>query len=128
MDREKYYSQLTRARQESKERDKERYKELSKQRLLNILEKKILTATIGAISKFEEGFGELWGHNSMRLTEDQKAEREIWEQTRQRILDLGNAQIRAVRQEFEQYVMQWEKYQTEFVSVQEYEDLTKEKE
>jgi hypothetical protein len=103
---------------------KERYKEESKKRLQGIVEKKIQTSFIGALSSFEEFFGFLWGNDKYPLTEEQKELLEvlqkqgfnvdyfydIWQNARTNALNNGNSQIRAIRQEFVNYTINWERY------------------
>ncbi len=59
-------------------------------------QKRCETIMIGSIQKFEENFGILWGHD-IDLSEKTRQEKEwfeIWQETRDKILDLGNAQIK----------------------------------
>ena len=66
-----------------------KYKDNSKRRLSNILKKKFDTTIIGSLAAFEDAFGELWGHGlSMDdLDEDQRYWREMWMETRSKVLD-----------------------------------------
>lgn len=59
-----------------------------------IIRKKIETTMIGALARFEENFGELWGHDKDNLSQEQLRNEIIWEKTRNEILDHGNSQIR----------------------------------
>ena len=59
------------------------------------IKKRILTATIGAIARFENHFGYLWGQDSDNPTPEQLQNEIIWEKARTEILDYGNDQIRA---------------------------------
>lgn len=94
----------------------QRYNELSKKRLLRILEKKITTAFISGISNFEKAFGYLWGSGKSEkdLTEDEARFRFIWNQVRSEILNTGNAQIRAVQNEISLYTIKWNRYNYNF--------------
>ena len=93
-----------------------RYKDNSKRRLSNILKKKFDTTIIGSLAAFEESFGELWGHglNMNDLDEDQKYWRELWMDTRSKVLDNGNANLRAAQNEISQYTLSWNRYVTSF--------------
>ena len=96
------------------EYNRKKYESDSKNRLCNIIETKVKTSFIGAISQFEENFGFLWGHGqSDELEEDQKLMKEIWEKTRTHILNNGNNQIRAASNEIELYTINWERHTME---------------
>ena len=92
------------------------YKDNSKRRLLNILKKKFDTTIIGSLAAFEERFGELWGHGlSMNdLDEDQRYWRDLWMETRSKVLDNGNSNLRAAQNEISQYTLSWNRYVTNF--------------
>lgn len=72
-------------------------------KLKNILITKLKTSFIGAIARFEEFFGELWGHGKhfSELSEKQKEFRKIWEDCRNSILTNGNNQIRGIESELD---------------------------
>lgn len=111
-----------------KEESQTRYKTESKKRLLKILETKLKTSFIGSLSAFEETFGFLWGAEKVSLTEEQEKLIEIldrhgfderyfdnlWQMARMQVLNNGNNQIRAVRQEMEQHTINWERYRVTF--------------
>ena len=92
------------------------YKENSKRRLLNNLKKKFDTTIIGSLAAFEDRFGELWGHGlpMAELDEDQLYWREAWADARSKILDIGNANLRAAQNEIAQYTLSWNRYVTQF--------------
>lgn len=112
-DHEKYRRQV----REAKEKSNTKYKENSKSRLKTLVEKKFTTVIIGALAKFEERFGEIWGHGEYEedMTESQKKQGEMWEMVRTDILNNGNAQMRAAMNEIDQYTMTWDRYQTDFI-------------
>ena len=93
-----------------------RYKENSKRRLSNILKKKFDTTIIGSLAAFEDRFGELWGHGlpTKELDEDQLYWREAWTDARSKILDNGNANLRAAQNEIAKYTLSWNRYVTQF--------------
>ena len=92
------------------------YDEFSKKRLFNNIEKKFNTTIIGSLAIFEEQFGQMWGHglNYEELTEEQKELRKVWKDTRTRILDTGNSNLRAAQNELSQYSFHWNRYITHF--------------
>lgn len=63
----------------------------------NILKKRFQTTMIGALYEFEKSFGYLWGYHKNEdeeLTEKEETFMDIWEETRNRILNNGNSQLR----------------------------------
>ena len=92
------------------------YKDNSKRRLLNILKKKFDTTNIGSLAAFEEKFGDLWGHGLAMndLDEDQRYWRDVWMETRSKVLDNGNSNLRAAQNEIAQYTLSWNRYVTNF--------------
>ena len=92
------------------------YKDNSKRRLMNIIKKKFDTTIIGSLAAFEEKFGELWGHGLPLedLDEDQRYWREQWMETRSKVLDNGNSNLRAAQNEASQYTISWNRYVTNF--------------
>ena len=93
----------------------ESYQESSKKRLFNIISKKLTTTFIGDISQIEQALGHLWGHNSngAKLTPEQQKYKKIWENLRNKILNNGNNQLRAIENELKQYNVNWERYHTD---------------
>ena len=66
---------------------------------------RIRTTMIGAISKFENSFGYLWGHFSDDpLTEEQEKFADLWDITRNDILNQGNQQIRHITNDCEKSI------------------------
>jgi len=76
----------------------------AKDRLLRCTKKRFDTSLIGALSRFEEFFGHLWGHGKDHSdrTELQKQWFEIWSECRAAILDNGNNQMRNLEKEITQ--------------------------
>lgn len=87
----------------------------SKKRLGGIINKNFNTSIIGALDVFEKFFGELWGHNSDKLTDEQKEWLDTWEEARQELLDKGHSQRRATLDELEHYSVGWNRYQLTFI-------------
>ena len=88
-----------------KQAREERYKEISRDKLFKASKKKIQTTMIGALSTIEEQFGFLWGFDipeSERMPEQKKIH-DIYEDSRAKILDRGNTQIRILETEFINY-------------------------
>lgn len=65
------------------------------------MEKRLQTTMIGAIARMEENFGFLWGHDKERLTAKEEEFLDIWEFTRNQILNYGNNQLRNIRDDFD---------------------------
>jgi hypothetical protein len=62
-----------------------------------ILRKRFQTTMIGALYEFEKTFGYLWGYDkpeSEPLTEKEEKFLDLWEDTRNRVLNTGNNQLR----------------------------------
>ena len=88
-----------------KQAREERYKDISRDKLFKASKKKIQTTMIGSLSTIEEQFGFLWGFDipESERTVEQKKIHEIYEDTRAKILDRGNTQIRNLETEFINY-------------------------
>ena len=106
---------LRNLREEIKKKNEESYRDNSKKRLINNVDKKFKTTMIGSLAVFEKYFGALWGHGDSSLTEEQKHFRQLWEDTRTDILNNGNTQMRIAQEEIAQYTMTWNRYKTEFI-------------
>ncbi len=88
------------------------FKIRSSKRLSDCLRKKLNTAFVGAISKFEKHMGHLWGHGK-RVSDcspDELRMRDVWSVCRTDILNNGNNQIRAVQSELKQYDVCWNRH------------------
>ena len=63
----------------------------------SILKKRFQTTMIGALYEFEKSFGYLWGYEKNEdeeLTDKEEQFLDIWEETRNRVLNTGNNQLR----------------------------------
>ena len=63
----------------------------------SILKKRFQTTMIGALYEFEKSFGYLWGYEKNEdeeLTDKEEQFLDIWEETRNKILNTGNNQLR----------------------------------
>ena len=74
------------------------------ERLRFYMERRIETTMIGALARVEENLGYLWGHNKDGdLTEKEEYFADIWEFTRNQILNHGNQQMRNLKDDFNKY-------------------------
>lgn len=91
-----------------------KYEENSKKRLSSNMERKFRTTMIGSIAAMEDEFGHLWGQDLAvkDLSVHQREWREVWGRVRSRILDNGNANLRAAQNEIAQYTISWDRYVT----------------
>ncbi len=106
------YAELVRKSEKYKTDKVNKYKEVSKDRLLKISKKKIQTTMIGALSTVEKHFGFLWGHESGEaLTPEQEHMKQLFDEVRSEILDRGNNQARNLEAEFNNYEINWLRYQ-----------------
>lgn len=79
----------------------------SKSKIQEVISTKLRTTFIGALSSVEECFGFLWGEDEdeNNLTETQLKWKEIWIDCRTRILNNGNSQLRAIKNELKNYTV-----------------------
>ncbi len=120
MSEELNYGQMKAMSNKMKQAKEERFAEQSRKRLDKIISTKIRTAFVGALASFEEEFGVLWGNEKEddgELTDNERAWREIWENVRTEILNNGNTQLRAARNEIANHVVQWNRYHMNFIMV-----------
>lgn len=118
MEQELSYGQMKAMHNKMKQAKEERFAEQSRKRLDKIISTKIRTAFVGALASFEEEFGVLWGsekEDDGELTDNERAWKDIWESVRTEILNNGNTQLRAARNEIANHVVQWNRYHTNFI-------------
>ena len=110
------YLQFRHNKNNKRTESNEKYQDSSKRRLSNIVKKKFNTTIIGSLAAFEDQFGDLWGHGLpvSDLDEDQRYWRDIWMDTRAKVLDNGNSNLRAAESEISQYTLSWNRYVTKF--------------
>ena len=110
------HEEQRRAVQLRRKANEERFENHSKETLKRNIKTKIKTTMIGAISKFEEVFGSLWGHglDESELTEDQYLCRERWNYVRTEILNNGNNQSRGAMAEIDQNTVRYNKTRYNF--------------
>lgn len=76
---------------------------------IQIAEKRIETTMIGALSRFENIFGYLWGHHknhNEQLTDKEVYFDNLWQDVRNNILNHGNQQIRAMNNDMNKHSTQ----------------------
>jgi hypothetical protein len=120
MSEELSYGQMKAMSNKMRQAKEERFAEQSRKRLDKIISTKIRTAFVGALASFEEEFGVLWGNekeDDSELTDNERAWKEIWENVRTEILNNGNTQLRAARNEIANHVIQWKRYNMNFIMV-----------
>ena len=111
-DKMENFNELIRKHSEYKKMKDEKYNSDSKDRLSKILKKKVITTMIGSLSSIEKHFGFLWEGNPEDLTDEQRMMYDLYQKTRQEILDKGNAQAKNVDAELAQYDIKWLRYST----------------
>ena len=92
-------------------------KDSDRRRLEYNIEKKIRTTMIGALATFEDYFGNIWGFNKSEkdLSENQYHFRQLWAEARREVLNKGNMQIRAARDEISEYDTEWHRYTVDLI-------------
>lgn len=79
--------------------------------IIQQVSKRFETTIIGALARFEDTFGYLWGHNSQKeLTQKQQEFLDIWEVARTSILNHGNNQMRSAIDDIINYVDEENEY------------------
>jgi len=104
------YNKLIRQHIDYKQVKEDKYNSDSRERLSKILKKKVITTMIGSLSSLEKHFGFLWQGDPDELSPEQKAMYEIYQKTRQEILDKGNSQAKNIDAELSQYQVKWLRY------------------
>ena len=84
----------------------------NKKNVIKKINKRFQTTIIGAIARFEDSFGYLWGQNTEEsdLTDTQKDFLDLWESTRTSILNHGNRQMRESIDEVMDYIEEQDSY------------------
>ena len=73
-----------------------------KKKIIKLIQSRIRTTMIGAISSIEEFFGFLWNASDLS-DEDKQKMLQIFLQTRSNILDKGNVQIRNIENDLDKF-------------------------
>lgn len=95
-----------------------RASQFAKGKLADSIKKSIDTTMIGAIARFEDAFGELWGHgkDERDLNEVELAARETWNIVRTSVMDNGNTQLRMLVNSLDRYVIKFNRFSIKFVT------------
>jgi len=111
------YGELKRIVKMTRDANDKKYEAHSKSMLKKHVETKFKTTMIGALSKFEELFGSLWGHGLQdnELGPEEIKWREAWQLARTEILNNGNNQLRAAQNEIDQYTIRYIKNEYNFL-------------
>ena len=114
----KISDKLQKFTQERKLHSKENQREAHRNRLKQLIKKKMTTIMVGAIDEFEKMFGENWGHG---LDNDDKTDEQLdlaaaWNICRDKIFDRGNIQIRGMEKEIDTYEVELIRYESNFVN------------
>ena len=98
--------------------DNEDLKQSYRQRLKNIIAKKIKTTMIFPLGQFEAQFGYMWGHGKSynELTDEERDNRDKWQECRKKILDNGHRQIKNACTELNMHDVIWHRYNVKFVN------------
>ncbi len=104
-------------------------KDAYNERLRKVIGTKIRTTMVYPISQFEGHFGHLWGHGKPyeALTNDEKMWRAKWDEVRDNIFTLGNAQRRNMETEVKNHDVVLKTFETVLLPVNKYKELTDEK-
>jgi hypothetical protein len=105
-------------RDKIKQANRERYLEESKRRLDKIIEKHMTTTFIAALAEVESTLGFLWNHGNQPRDTQEREFYDLYQKVRNAILNRGNHELRAVKNELEQYTIDWNRYQTKFIVTQ----------
>jgi hypothetical protein len=106
------FDDLIRRQSEYKQKREDKYRQDSRDRLSNILKKKIQTTMIGALSSVEDHFSFLWNSGDGKMSQEQRMMHDLFQKVRSEILDKGNTQARNVDAELSQYDIKWLRYQS----------------
>jgi len=115
MERELDYTSLIKAKMTRTADREKKYKVDSRDRLKKISVTKVKTTMIGALSAIEKHLGFLWGldedgNEPRTLSPEEQQLKDVYEELRSEILDIGNQQIRNLSTELEQYEVSWNRY------------------
>lgn len=107
--------------EERKLYSKENQREAHRNRLKQLIRKKMTTILVGTIDEFEKAFGVNWGHG---LEDEDKTDEQLdlavmWNICRNKIFDRGNIQIRGMEKELDTYDVELIRYESNFKKTKE---------
>lgn len=104
-------SRFGQAIEKVKKENLEKSKNISKDRLTTIIEKKMKTVFIGDLSSMEDHLGFLWGQDKdpRDRTKQELEYFKLWKTLRDEILNKGNNQLRGLLLELSEYDVVWNK-------------------
>lgn len=110
------HSQLKSLHDSHRRANDQRYEAHSKDNLKRNVTTKFKTTMIGALVRFEETFGNLWGHGKQdhELTREEAQNRKKWNFIRTEILNNGNNQLRSALMEIDQHTVKYNKMEYQF--------------
>lgn len=107
-------------KEKNRQKSKERFKEGSKERLQKVISQKMKTTMIGAIAAIEQYFGEIWGIglDEKDCTNEQLDWEDDWRKCREKILNNGNDQLRALLKELDLYEAEYKGKKTKMIPIE----------
>lgn len=92
------------------EKNKQSYKDTSKELFSKLAKTCIKTTMVGAIAEIEKEFGEIWGHDGSEMTSEKLENKKKFDMLRKAIFDLGHKQMDLFNKELENYDVVWNRY------------------
>lgn len=93
---------------------KELHGKESREKLENIITKRIKTTMIGAVAAVEESLKQFWDNGGEKLTEEQERIFNLFQEMRSKILDNGNNQIRLIEKDLDNFNVELKIYHISF--------------
>ena len=97
---------------------KDKYRDITYEELLELVEKRCKTIFVGAVYKIEQNYGDLWGENELgdddQLSPEQQSEYEKFLDLRDSIFDQGNSECKKLISEVKRFVNTQNKVQLKF--------------
>lgn len=108
---------MNRNHKRERNRNEQLTRNYEKRRLKEKIATHIKTTMIGALSSFEDYFGDMWaGEKEYEdLTEQEKEINDLWEEVRTEILDKGNHQIRLALEELDRHDISVQRHHLDLV-------------
>lgn len=117
MDDNEEFFRLKKVSANFKRMAKENYGRSSRDRLKQSIHKRMQTNMIGGLARFEKKFGYLWGHGQDEddLSQKERDFRQMWDELRNDYLTFANNNIRECLIDMENYSVEWNRYNIDFV-------------